>query len=194
MHPHISQLPSRLFYGGQLVDGPNMAIKTQQPWHSHEKLGTYRFYNVHKGQEETTPRQSLKNVAESQVAVALFQYLRREFSAINLDLRVGVVSMYSAQVAELRRQFSSRFGADIVEKVNFHTVDGFQGQEKDIIILSCVRAGPGLQNVGFLAGARVIALHYQYSSLFRYPADERLIDPSKVLLVHFGKRCHPREK
>jgi len=36
--------------------------------------------------------------------------------------------------------------------VDFNTVDGFQGQEKDIIVLSCVRAGPGLQSVGFLAG------------------------------------------
>ena len=194
MHPHISQLPSHLFYGGQLVDGPDMAIKTQQPWHSHEKFGTYRFYNVYKGREETTPSQSLRNVAEAHTAVALFQTLRREFSKIDFDRRVGVVSMYSAQVAELRRAFLSRFGEDIVEKVNFHTVDGFQGQEKDIIILSCVRAGPGLQNVGFLAGANITSFYDPISSPFRYSADERLVNPCEVVLIYFGKCRHPREK
>ena len=72
---------------------------------------------------------------------------------MDFNFRVGVVSMYRAQILELRRAFESRFGIDITSQVDFNTVDGFQGQEKDIIILSCVRAGPGLQNVGFLSGA-----------------------------------------
>ena len=60
--------------------------------------------------------------------------------------------MYKAQIVALRKSFGERFGNDIANKIDFNTVDGFQGQEKDIIILSCVRAGPGLTNVGFLSG------------------------------------------
>ena len=60
--------------------------------------------------------------------------------------------MYRAQIVELRRLFEQRFGRELVGKIDFNTVDGFQGQEKDVIILSCVRAGPGLQSVGFLSG------------------------------------------
>ena len=60
--------------------------------------------------------------------------------------------MYRAQISELKRQFFQAFGEGILESVDFNTVDGFQGQEKDIIILSCVRAGPGLHSIGFLAG------------------------------------------
>lgn len=154
MHPEISQLPSHLFYQGRLLDGPDMAAKTAQPWQSHEKFGTYQFYNVARGQEHKSSYHSIKNDTECQVAVALYNRLRQEHSSIDFDYRVGVVSMYKGQISELKRQFQSRFGFDIIEKIHFSTVDGFQGQEKDIIILSCVRAGPGLQNIGFLSGNR----------------------------------------
>lgn len=129
-----------------------MATKTRQPWHSHGKFGTYRFFNVCRGQEQEGGYHSLVNKAECQVAVALYGRLRKEFCMFDFDFRVGVVSMYRAQIAEMRRTFIQRFGQDIIGKVDFNTVDGFQGQEKDVIILSCVRAGPGLQSIGFLSG------------------------------------------
>lgn len=152
MHPEISCLPSRVFYQGRLQDGPDMDIKTKQPWQSHPKFGTYRFFNVQKGIEESGGRSSLKNMAECQVAVALYSCLVKEFANIDFSYRVGIVSMYRAQIVELRRQFERRFGSQIIDTVDFNTVDGFQGQEKDVIILSCVRSGPGLQSVGFLSG------------------------------------------
>lgn len=152
MHPDISVLPSRLFYDGRLQNGPDMAVKTQKPWHTAPKFGPYRFYNVAKGLEETGRFHSLVNRAESQVAVALFNRLRQEFAGHDFDYKVGVVSMYRAQVGEIRRAFEQRFGPNITAIVDFNTVDGFQGQEKDVIILSCVRSGPGLSSVGFLSG------------------------------------------
>jgi senataxin len=159
MHPDISQLPSRLFYQGRLQDDPGMAIKTQQPWHSHPKFGAYRFFNVSQGQEQQAAAgHSLKNKVECQVALALYARIRQEFSDVDLDFKVGVVSMYRGQILELQRSFEQRFGRDILGKVHFSTVDGFQGQEKDIIILSCVRAGPGLQSVGFLSGNLRVSL------------------------------------
>ena len=50
----------------------------------------------------------------------------------------------------------------------FNTVDGFQGQEKDIIILSCVRSGPNLHQIGFLRDPRRmnVALTRAKSSLW----------------------------
>ncbi|KAF5360948.1 hypothetical protein D9756_004803 [Leucocoprinus leucothites] len=167
MHPDISQLPSTVFYQGRLKDGPEMAEKTIQPWHKSPLFGTYKFFNVTGGLEESSGR-SIKNVAECHTAVALYNRLKREYDKINLDFRVGVVSMYRAQITELKRRFEQRFGKDILSSVDFNTVDGFQGQEKDIIILSCVRAGPGLQNIGFLSDTRRmnVALTRAKSSLF----------------------------
>ncbi|KAG1906409.1 SEN1 N terminal-domain-containing protein [Suillus fuscotomentosus] len=168
MHPDISRLPSRIFYQGRLLDGPDMDVKTKQPWHLHPKFGTYRFFNVNRGLETSTNGHSLRNATESQVALALYARLCKEFSDIDFDFRVGIVSMYRGQVMELQRAFEQRFGRDIKGRVHFHTVDGFQGQEKDIIILSCVRAGPGVQSVGFLSDVRRmnVAITRARSSLF----------------------------
>ncbi|KAJ3731117.1 AAA domain-containing protein [Lentinula guzmanii] len=167
MHPDISRLPSRIFYDNQLQDGPSMDVKTAQPWHTHSKLGTYRFFNVKRGLEETSGC-SIKNRTEAQVAVALFNCLRKDFSAVDFSSRVGIVSMYSAQIRELKIAFEQRFGRDILTQVDFRTVDGFQGQEKDVIILSCVRAGPGIVNIGHVNDIRRmnVAITRAKSSLF----------------------------
>ncbi|TFK91118.1 hypothetical protein K466DRAFT_515953 [Polyporus arcularius HHB13444] len=168
MHPDISQLPSNLFYEGRLQDGPDMAIKTQRAWQQHPKFGTYRFFSVESGVEEKGAGHSLINRAECQVAVALYNRLVKDFSSSNLDFKVGIISMYRGQILELRRVFQQRFGEEVLHTVDFNTVDGFQGQEKDIIILSCVRAGPGLTSVGFLRDVRRmnVALTRAKASLF----------------------------
>ncbi|KAI0269828.1 SEN1 N terminal-domain-containing protein [Gloeopeniophorella convolvens] len=168
MHPDISKLPSRIFYKGLLQDGEGMAKKTARPWHESDMFGPYRFFNITRGQETTGPFHSLLNKAEVQVAVSLYARILNEFSSVDFNFRVGVVSMYRAQIVELRRAFEARFGQDVTSQVDFNTVDGFQGQEKDIIILSCVRAGPGLQTVGFLADVRRmnVALTRARASLF----------------------------
>jgi senataxin len=158
MHPEISELPSQVFYSGRLLDGPGMAEKTKRPWHNSPIFPPYQFFNV-SGQESQADRgSSLVNRQEVDVAVALFSRLQREFSNIDFSFRVGVVSMYRAQIQAMRNAFRV-FGADIVETIDFNTVDGFQGQEKDIIILSCVRASPGGSSVGFLAGESLHSHH-----------------------------------
>jgi len=152
MHPDISQLPSKVFYQGRLLDGPDMATKTQRSWHVNPDFAPYRFFNVPKSNEESGGAHSLMNRTEVTIVAALYTRLIKQFSSVDFDFRVGVVSMYRAQVQEIRREFIKRFGRDIVAMVHFSTVDGFQGQEKDIIILSCVRAGPGVTSIGFLSG------------------------------------------
>ncbi|KAG8682221.1 DEAD-box type RNA helicase [Ceratobasidium sp. 394] len=76
--------------------------------------------------------------------------------------------MYRGQVAHIKSRFQAVFGPAILKLIDFNTVDGFQGQEKDIIILSCVRAGMNVQSVGFLADERRmnVAITRSRSSLF----------------------------
>lgn len=189
MHPDISVLPSRLFYGGRLLDGPNMTVKTQRPWHDHPKFGPYRFYNVLRGVEETGSSHSFLNRAEAEVAAALYNRMHTEFISRGTNFTVGVVTMYKAQMNELRRTFERRFGSTTTGIVDFNTVDGFQGQEKDVIILSCVRAGPGVERVGFLAGEMTPwLLSSDRSTRHRREANERCSYTCQVFCVH-SRQC-----
>lgn len=168
MHPTISAVPSRLFYNGRLQDGPDMAQRTQQPWHASSLFGPYQFFDVAHGQEQAQSNHSQINREEADAALALFERLRREFSNTKFDYRIGVVSMYRGQVLHMKSRFQAVHGPGILKSIDFNTVDGFQGQEKDIIILSCVRAGTNVQSVGFLADERRmnVALTRSRSSLF----------------------------
>ena len=132
-----------------------MAARTAQPWHSNPMIGTYKFFNVLASREQAARSHSVKNPAEALAAVALYDRICRDHPDIDFNYRVGVVTMYKEQDWELKRQFKSRFGEDIVNRIDFNTVDGFQGQEKDIIILSCVRGGiPNMTSLGFLCDVR----------------------------------------
>ncbi|EED88367.1 predicted protein [Thalassiosira pseudonana CCMP1335] len=82
-----------------------------------------------------------------------YEYLR------NTDVKVsiGIISFYKEQVKRLQRALASVTALDQSRiSIKVATVDGFQGSECDIIILSCVRShsnrggGNGRNNVGFL--------------------------------------------
>lgn len=153
MHPEISVFPSKAFYDSKLQDGPGMAELTRQPWHKYELTRPFKFFSI-KAQESPGRMHSIINKEEANVALALYERLRIDYPNENFDYRIGVVTMYKAQVFELKRTFQQRYGLDIVERIDFNTVDGFQGQEKDIIILSCVRSAPEPRSIGFLSDRR----------------------------------------
>ena len=86
--------------------------------------------------------------------------LQRYFEKIGkqrvLDERidVGVISPYRAQVQYLRQQRRKReFFKPFRHLISVNTVDGFQGQERDIIVISLVRSNDEGQ-IGFLRDLR----------------------------------------
>jgi superfamily I DNA and/or RNA helicase len=67
---------------------------------------------------------------------------------------VGIISPYRAQVQYLRQQIKKRpFFKPYRSHISINTVDGFQGQERDIILISLVRANAEGQ-IGFLRDLR----------------------------------------
>lgn len=117
MHPDISKLPSQVFYGGRLHDGPNMALKTKAPWHMMNVFGTYRFYNVD-GREVRAGRQSLKNPSEVEAVVSLYRGLKLKFGGHDGLLgKIGVISPYREQFNELKRTFRQTFGESAFDDI-----------------------------------------------------------------------------
>ena len=63
---------------------------------------------------------------------------------------IGVITPYSAQKEKLKRMFRN---ARVRDDVVIDTVDAFQGQERDVIFFSPVRANPD-REIGFLSDSR----------------------------------------
>ena len=156
MNPEISRFPSAKFYEGKLIDGTNMASITTREWHSSPLFRPYFFYNVEAGTQERGKRGvSLMNTSEASIALSIYNRLLTEYSHLDFTGKIGIVTPYKEQLRELLRQFRREYGHEITNSLDFNTIDGFQGQEKDIIILSCVRAlADG--GVGFLKDVRRI--------------------------------------
>lgn len=153
MHPNISLFPSRTFYDGLLQDGDNMAALRVQPWHKSALLAPYRFFDV-KGRHSAAPKgHSLINLAEIDIAMAIYTRLRKDFPDYDFSGQIGIITPYKSQLRALKERFASRFGNDIVDLIEFNTTDAFQGRESEIIIFSCVRASPA-GGVGFLQDIR----------------------------------------
>lgn len=153
MHPDISLFPSRTFYDGLLKDGDGMAGLRAQPWHKSALLAPYRFFDV-KGQHSAAPKgHSLINLAEIDVAMALYTRLRSDFSGYDFTGRVGIITPYKSQLRALKDRFASRFGNEVEDVIEFNTTDAYQGRESEIIIFSCVRASPA-GGIGFLQDIR----------------------------------------
>lgn len=86
----------------------------------------------------------------------LEDYFRKVGKQRILDesIDVGIISPYRAQVQYLRQRVKkSQFFKPYRHLISINTVDGFQGQERDIIFISLVRANDDGQ-IGFLADLR----------------------------------------
>ena len=97
------------------------------------------------------------NKAEAELTLStLTDYFTKIGRERILDERidVGVISPYRAQVQHLRRQVAKKeFFKPYRRLISINTVDGFQGQERDIILISMVRANDEGE-IGFLRDLR----------------------------------------
>ena len=97
------------------------------------------------------------NKAEAELTLmALQNYFNKIGKQRLLDERidVGIISPYRAQVQLLRRMLMKwEFFKPFRRQISVNTVDGFQGQERDVIVISMVRSNDEGQ-IGFLRDLR----------------------------------------
>ena len=163
MNDEIMQFSSDYFYHGQMKSAPEVAHRL-----IHEGDAPILWFDtstIELGEDE---RDNFKeqfigesfgrvNKGEADLTLSLLQiYFQRIGKKRILDDRidVGIISPYRAQVQYLKRLIRKRaFFKPFKHLISVNTVDGFQGQERDVILISLVRANNKGQ-IGFLRDLR----------------------------------------
>ncbi|XP_024378072.1 uncharacterized protein [Physcomitrium patens] len=162
MHPSICCYPSQQFYGGALRDSTRTS--SMQSIFRQEvcreginirgckfRLGHYYFMDVGWGIErEEIVGHSRANFEEALVVCNVVEGVVKGLLS-GLKPNLGVITPYIAQRSEIEGQLERRGIDGTACEVN--TVDGFQGREKDVIVLSCVRAMAD-RGLGFVSDER----------------------------------------
>lgn len=173
MADDIMQFPNKEFYDGCLYSDPSVKyrgildwdtpiewIEADEPDASDASNSTDNFdYSdpITFGESSAPDGISRVNPAEAQLALqTLHDYLERigRDRILYERLDIGIISPYKGQVHLLRRMMrQDSYWKPFRQLISINTVDGFQGQERDIILISMVRNNAQGQ-VGFLADLR----------------------------------------
>lgn len=155
MHRDIMEFSSRQFYGGRLKAAPDVAERTvlrydtPVEWIDTDGCGF--------SEEVSTWTESKQNKEEARLLVKVMaSYIEKIGMERILAERIdfGVISPYKSQVSLLRSMIRQQpFWRRLKGLVTVHSVDGFQGQERDVVIISMVR-GNDSGSVGFLSDVR----------------------------------------
>eukprot|EP01071_Lankesteria_metandrocarpae_P011540 Lankesteria_metandrocarpae@DN5451_c1_g1_i19.p1 len=157
MRPAISRFPSAQFYNNKVQD--DVSVKSRPKDIFHDLFGVLKFFDIpDSSHHRDRVTKSLSNVKEAMfvanIMKLLMKYvvhtphpvpvdmtteegkrLKREYGLLLSD--IGIVTPYKQQVTEIRKGVEKLTGG---REVEIATVDSFQGREKRIIIMSCVRA------------------------------------------------------
>lgn len=155
MNEQIMKFSSEWFYHGMVESAPTVSHRgildydTPMMWiDTAECDGKEEFVGENFGRI---------NRAEAELTLqTLQQYLEKIGKQRILDesIDVGIISPYRAQVQLLRKELRKReFFRPYRHLLTVNTVDGFQGQERDIILISLVRSNDG-GDIGFLRDLR----------------------------------------
>ena len=128
------------------------------------------------------------NVAETELCKKIIDYLKDKLKVENND--IGIITPYSAQVANLSKKITQ----DEYRGLEISTVDGFQGREKEIIVLSLVRSNQKHQ-VGFLSDKRRlnVAITRPRRMLIVVGDIDTITNGNEnenLFLKHFGEYCN----
>ena len=155
MNEQIMRFSSDWFYGGMIEAAPQVRFRGILDL---DNPMTWIDTSAVAGKEEFVGESFGRiNRAEADMTLDVLQeYFTRIGKARVLEERidVGVISPYRAQVQLLRRLIRKKeFFKPYRRLISVNTVDGFQGQERDVIVISLVRANADGQ-IGFLSDLR----------------------------------------
>lgn len=155
MNEAIMQFPSQWFYDGQLEAAPEIRHRGILDWDTPITwIDTTEMEFKEEFVGETFGR--INREEANLLLQELEAYIKRIGGQRILDERIdfGVISPYKAQVQYLRNKIKANAALRPYRSLlTVNTVDGFQGQERDVIFISLVRANDDGQ-IGFLNDLR----------------------------------------
>lgn len=164
MADDIMQFPNQEFYDGLLQSDPGVKYRGILDWDTAvewveaggEERPPFRF-PFEEGETLAPDGLSRINPVEAELALqTLHDYIERigKDRILYERLDIGIISPYKGQVHLLRKMLrKDSYWKPLRHLISINTVDGFQGQERDIILISMVRQNEQGQ-VGFLADLR----------------------------------------
>lgn len=192
MNDEIMRFSSNWFYGGVLESAPEVKYRsildfdTPIEWVNTEGMDCNEEFVGENYGRINKPEAEL---SVAQLKAYILKIGKERFLEEKID--VGLISPYKAQVQYLRQLIrKDNFFKPYRSAITINTVDGFQGQERDVILISLVRANEEGQ-IGFLNDLRrmnvaitrarmkliilgdvsTLTRHTFYAELYRYIED-----------------------
>jgi ATP-dependent RNA/DNA helicase IGHMBP2 len=155
MHEAIMKFPSRWFYADRLIAHPSVKTRLLNPHQQPvEFIDTAGCGFTEKQDPETLSRY---NEEEAALVIREVEKLVEDFGVEvwnEQQITLGIITPYRAQVDYLNKLVAASSIMEPLGKlITIHTVDAFQGQERDAIVISFVRSNDKAE-VGFLADIR----------------------------------------
>lgn len=151
MHSGLAQFPNEYFYDNKLITGcadEERSLSQLKDFWPHSNIPSL-FIDIKSQETKDRYTNSYLNSEEVKVIIDLI----RQFTNLGIaGHQIGIISMYEAQRRELQECLDAAPRSSNVSysQVQISSVDAFQGQERDLIILSCVRSNKN-RNIGFLS-------------------------------------------
>lgn len=145
MNKVLMDFPNREFYNNELKCGKNVKnIHLNVIREKYDKKSPFIFIDTSnvKNNEEFFNLESNSYINDLEAKLAI--EISEEYIKLNIENnRIGIITPYKDQVKNIKKK----------SKVEVNTVDGFQGNEKDIIIISTVRSNED-GKIGFINDSR----------------------------------------
>ncbi|CAM4762660.1 unnamed protein product [Rotaria magnacalcarata] len=146
MHPALIDFPSKIFYDDALKTGIKPEQRpTPQEINFINKQIPLMFVDVDEGYERIHGS-NIFNKEEAELVCQTIQTLLPTRQPNLSPIDIGVITPYARQVKEIVEKLSAM---KVPKGVEIRTVDGFQGREKNVVLISLVRSNND-NEIGFL--------------------------------------------
>jgi len=154
MHSSIAHFPCTHFYRGEVRDGIRNRDLPPIPGIGWPEKGECRllFVDCDDSNAEEAVGTSVQNKLEARALVDTLSHIFKQGSGLKFE-DVAVIAVYSAQRALLQARLKKEFHSSVLSRLRVDTVDGFQGMERALVLVTMTRANFS-GDIGFLRDRR----------------------------------------